>query len=316
MRSTAESLPATNAFPLPILPASLASSLPPAILLSIPSMVSPGASEFASDQLEDDTHHGIVAGIKSAPGRSSCDTHSTVAGGKGTDRDGEVHAICDTQPSLDFTALRVLAEMFYDVQKARIACANRASRAELDGTAYTPLLDVLENAEHQFALTLCRTFRKTAPPSIVAWQKGSRGIGEHLLARLLGHIGHPVYSTAHHWGGTGENRTLIDDGPIERRVSDLWSYCGHGDPERRKRRGQSPEDAAATGSPIAKMLVHLIAEGCMKAGGPYRDVYDERRSLTALSHPEWTKGHSHNDALRVAGKVILRDLWLVSRTDE
>jgi hypothetical protein len=49
------------------------------------------------------------------------------------------------------------------------------------------------------------------------------------------------------------------------------------------------------------------------ACSPYRVVYDQRRARTATSHPEWTDGHSHNDALRVASKAILRDLWRAAR---
>ena len=42
---------------------------------------------------------------------------------------------------------------------------------------------------------------------------------------------------------------------------------------------------------------------------PYRVVYDRRRAHTAVTHPDWSDGHSHNDALRVASKAFLRDLW-------
>jgi hypothetical protein len=52
-----------------------------------------------------------------------------------------------------------------------------------------------------------------------------------------------------------------------------------------------------------------LACGC----SPYRVVYDQRRAHTALTRPEWTDGHSHNDALRVASKAILRDLWRAAR---
>lgn len=46
---------------------------------------------------------------------------------------------------------------------------------------------------------------------------------------------------------------------------------------------------------------------------PYRVVYDDRRARTAITHPDWPDGHSHNDALRVASKAILRDLWRAAR---
>lgn len=46
---------------------------------------------------------------------------------------------------------------------------------------------------------------------------------------------------------------------------------------------------------------------------PYRVVYDTRRAHTATTHPDWSDGHSHNDALRIASKAILRDLWRAGR---
>lgn len=85
-------------------------------------------------------------------------------------------------------------------------------------------------------------------------------------------------------------------------------------------------------STTAKTRAYLIATSCLKqlvkpcqaAGSegqwravhhagcvcsPYRVVYDRRRAHTATTHPDWSDGHSHQDALRVASKAILRDLW-------
>ena len=46
---------------------------------------------------------------------------------------------------------------------------------------------------------------------------------------------------------------------------------------------------------------------------PYRVAYDKRRAHTAVTHPEWTDGHSHQDGLRYASKEILKDLWRAAR---
>lgn len=119
----------------------------------------------------------------------------------------------------------------------------------------------------------------------------------------------------------------------------------HGDP------GQSMSDTHAHAAGVAakrrkgeranwsgnaKMRAHLVAESCIKqlrqpchaaafegrwlavhyddcTCSPYRVVYDARRAHTAVTHPDWTDGHSHNDALRVASKAILRDLWRAAR---
>jgi hypothetical protein len=43
--------------------------------------------------------------------------------------------------------------------------------------------------------------------------------------------------------------------------------------------------------------------------GPYGELYARRRAHTVLVHPEWSKQHSRMDALRVAMKRFLADLW-------
>jgi hypothetical protein len=117
-------------------------------------------------------------------------------------------------------------------------------------------------------LAMRRSFRRAAP-EVVAWLKtdATVGIGEHLLARLLGTIGHPVLAQPHHWEGEGADRVLVDDEPFKRNVAKLWAYCGVGDPARKRRVGMTAEDATALGNPRAKMLVRLIAEGCIKQVG-------------------------------------------------
>lgn len=83
----------------------------------------------------------------------------------------------------------------------------------------------------------------------------------------------------------------------------------------------------ANWSTKAKMRAYLIAESCLKAGGPYREIYDKRKAATegrlhaapcapcgtkgkpAQPGTPWRDGHRHADALRITAKTILRDLW-------
>lgn len=80
----------------------------------------------------------------------------------------------------------------------------------------------------------------------------------------------------------------------------------------------------ANWSTTAKTKALLIAMSCLKQlvkpctgeahtddcrCSPYRVVYDRRRAHTASTHPDWTDGHSHNDALRVAAKELMKHLW-------
>lgn len=282
-----------------------------------------------------------------------------------------------------FAELRIWAECYEDAQRARIACANRMERGGLPPDVFATQLATLKDAEHELGLGMRRCYRRVVPAGVREWQRSTFGIGEHLLARLLGVLGHPRIATPFHWEGEGSDRVLVADEMFERTVRQLWTYCGHGEALRR-RKGMTAEEAFGLGSPRAKMLVHLLAEASIKcrveptatsetrtrsadptsspappiAGAPasadsaaqdpspdasksspqakpvaarrdpsadqpelepnakaptadrrYRHVYEERRAHTAQTHPEWTPGHSHNDALRVVGKEILRDLW-------
>ena len=235
----------------------------------------------------------------------------------------------DTKPSDQtlYDILRFSAEYFYDIQKSRIATGNKISAGVrlgvVDPTLFAHHMDAYNHNEVDASKVMRKAFRQ-AVPHLSAWQKEQPGIGEHLLARLIGVIGEPSWAFPHHWEGEGANRKLIEDAPYRRTVSRLWSYCGVGDPTRKRRSGMKAEDALKLGSPHAKMLCRLIAESTMKQVGSlgddegkgarrrskYRDLYDERKEST--EDREWTDMHRHNDALRIVSKEILKDLWVVS----
>ena len=270
------------------------------------------------------------AGGQPIAGRRSLDDQrfaaGETAGGGGRAR---VESQVGAAPSL-YQQLRVWAEMYEDVMNARVAICNRLdlkadgkqskANVTVDPTPYLSALETLKIAERGVALALKRSYRLVADPSIIAWQKSVPGVGEHLLARLLGTIGHPRHTTAHHWEGDGKGeRVLVGDGPMERRVSDLWSYCGHGDAMRQRRHGMNKDDAAALGSWRAKMLTRLIAKSVLKAQGgtkrltigPEAAIYYARRAHTA-DREGWTDGHADSDAARILGKELLKQLWLAA----
>lgn len=190
------------------------------------------------------------------------------------------------------------------------------------------IVDALAKLEHDATLNLQRRMR--AHP-LGAWIKTQPGIGEKQAARLLAAIGDPYWNTLH-------------DRP--RTVSELWAYCGlhvlpagqtsaaapsrfaGGEPQicdpdhawpgtqrsnvgvaARRRKGER-----ANWSATAKMRAYLIAKSCMKQrSSPFRADYEDRRAYTAVTHPEWTAGHSHNDALRITAKEVLKQLWREAR---
>jgi hypothetical protein len=312
----------------------------------------PGAHPFTdSDQKRFETQRALVAvgpfdpsamtgallKVRSLRGRQSADgDHCSAENQMSVVAVGNISSqssTCGTTIHMNddgWLELRVWAEMLHDAQKARIAADNRALRGGVDPSAYAVYLEALARSEHECELNLKRCYRRVVPAEIVAWQKRTVGIGDKLLARLLGHLGHPVMATPHHWQGTGSNRVLVQDTPYRRTVGQLWQYCGHG-AHGRIRKGISAEELAAMGSPTLKMLVHLNAESCMKQRtSPYRLVYEEvKASVEDKTHTvecvrcgpsgkpaqpgtPWTAGHKHAHALRLVGKQILRDLWLVA----
>lgn len=277
----------------------------------------------------------MTAQISDFPTGQVCrDIHTPAAGGgsfPATDATMGMSPKTGARPLLD-PFLTLASVTVDDLEALRIAQENRyrsltGSGVSEDGVEWGygltdddpevakagALVDSIAALEHGAVLSLQRAMRRHP---LGPWVKAQRGIGDKQAARLLGVIGDPYWHTAE-----GRPRT----------VSELWAYCGlhtlpvGGDGPNvaaRRRRG-----AQANWSDDAKKRVWLIATSCVKAGGPYRVVYDERKTRTAdrvhavdcircgpsgkpaLAGSAWSDGHKHADALRIMSKAILRDLW-------
>lgn len=257
------------------------------------------------------------------------------------------------RPSLFDPTLFMLASLLDDIEGIRKANGNRtriltATEPDEDGVMRGFGLDAahptvatlqalgtqLDALEHGAILALNRAMR--AHP-LAPFQKRAKGVGEKQLARLLAAVGDPYL------------RTMPDGTTQPRTVSQLWAYCGlhtlpsgpmpanaQGPraaggqthpagtivPARHIQGSSLPGDhvaakrqkgVKANWSTDAKTRAYLIATSCIKTSGEYRQVYDARRALTGQTHPDWTPGHSHNDALRIVSKRVLRDLWRAAR---
>lgn len=209
------------------------------------------------------------------------------------------------------------------IQRVRIALGNRLSRAQVDPLLFSNQIGAVRAAEAIAKKDLNGEFKAVVAKEIIEWQQNSAGIGEHLLARLLGEIGDPKTAIPMWWEGTGKDRKLMIGEPYQRTPRQLFAYCGVGDPERKRKKGMTAEEAEALGRPTAKMIVRLLAESCIKQvvkpledgdyvnQVQYRAVYDKERARYN-TREGWTDARKHNAALRRVGRAILYDLWLVA----
>ena len=176
-----------------------------------------------------------------------------------------------------FLHLRVLSDTLDDIMRTRIAVTNRLERAAIEPFAITGHLDGLIDTEAKLRLAMRRQFRLAAP-HIRAWTIDTVGLGEPLMARLIGATGDPFIAHPYRWDTEppdghecgpecSEARHLIALPSFQRTPRQFLSYCGWGDPTRRRRVGMTAEDAAALGSARIKPLAFVMAEGCVKQTG-------------------------------------------------
>lgn len=81
-----------------------------------------------------------------------------------------------------------------------------------------------------------------------------------------------------------------------------------------KRFGLYPGAKATKGetlgfSPRRRSVAIQMAEGFIKQGDYYRDVYLDRKLYEAAQYPDLTKAHIHHRARRYMAKRFLKDLW-------
>lgn len=190
--------------------------------------------------------------------------------------------------TLQHAALSSTARQVLLLEKTCTAIANQIAALRKDGVPDLDMAGVIE-AKEAIARDVKRWKRRIARDhksvAAVAWSRGVLGLGD-AVALFLG-IVPPLNEFAN--------------------VAKLWKYCGLA-PSQGKGKGKE----SAYSWDAKSFAIVRLAEPCMKCkGSPYRATYDARRAQTFLTHPEWTDGHSHRDALRITAKAILRDLWAV-----
>jgi len=166
------------------------------------------------------------------------------------------------------------------------------------------------------------------------WLEGVKGIGATLAARLLTRLDITrAKSPAAFWAYCGlatvpaerfvcglcgaeiyaESRTRFKDGHRNRvsRRECAGNFAPSGSAPGRRVAQARPR----RGEPIrydreAKKTCYLIGVSFVRCGGPYRDLYKERRLHLATTNAEWELKHLHLAALRATVKQFLVDLWV------
>lgn len=321
----------------------------PASGSSDPHLSAAGSEQASRSHRAQGAQTDDAAASTSDPARTYPDSHIPTAGSEQTENgSAAIHVPDSSHQTLADPFLALAADIVDDLERTRIANENRLrmlTRAEVDedgemrglgmderdpNVARTAaLVDMLAKAEHQAVLNLNKLLREHP---LGPWIKAQKGVGEKTAARLLAVVGDPYLNMA-----TGEVRT----------ISQLWAYCGHGDPDRRKFKGMSQDDLFRLGNPTAKKRVWLIATAILKAGGgeekailaahdhttpaSLASVYYQRKAATegrehatecvrcgpsgepAQPGSPWSDAHRHADALRIVGKEFLRELWIEAK---
>ena len=202
--------------------------------------------------------------------------------------------------SLKNPDLRVMADLYYQIQKARVAMGNRKSAIERgvdsgDTAWLASWQERLHGMEAEIVGDMGRLLHEQ--PAWV-WLKTVKGIGPTLGGKVI---------------------ALIDDIGKFDTISKLWSFAGYGlypDADGNLGIQKLTKGQKATFNRRLKTAIYLVGSSFLKSGGRFSDVYYEAKRHYEQTHPEWTDGHRHNAAMRKMGKVYLACLWLAWRQAE
>lgn len=208
--------------------------------------------------------------------------------------------------------LRYLAGRLNQAERPRVAIGNQlAAMTRMGYDMSHPEAIVLQKmadelAEIEKEITKEIEFHMKCHP-LAEFVQNTTGLGLKMVGRFVGAV----------------------DWRRERTPAQLWKYCGlhveHvavGDEDRttcgthddhvgvapRRKKGKK-----SAWNPEAKVRALLLGRQVIRyEGSAYREVYLQRREHTKSTHPDWTDGHSHNDAIRFTAKRILKDMLVAT----
>src|SRR5829696_1488408 len=173
-----------------------------------------------------------------------------------------------------------------------------------------------------------------------SWMRSVRGVGSVLAARLLSRLDiSRAPSPASFWAYCGLGTVAAEEQVCEECGARVFVAPGtrvaapHSTAGQRgtctgalRPRGVAGTVRVAQGRPRrgeraaydleAKTICYLIGVSFVRCGGPYREIYDERKVHLATHHPEWPAKRVHLAAVRATVKRFLTDLWVAWREAE
>lgn len=201
------------------------------------------------------------------------------------------------KPPTKDSPLRALVDARMSIQRDRVRFGNRISAIERgDDVVEESTLNILtawnerfEDLEKEIDANI-REVAKDYP--IIDKMTKVKGVGSLLAARLVSSI----------------------DISLDDTVSSLWRYCGYGIKDGEIERMKKGEKLHYNKN--LKPVCFLIGTSFLKSKSPYSAIYYEAKAYYMEAHPEWTKLHIHNAAMRKMIKIFLSHLWQVWREDE
>jgi len=219
----------------------------------------------------------------------------------------------------EFETLSVLVNLYWDLQKTRVAAKNRART--IDDPDLHLLIGEVEKLENTIKKDTENAVKEH--PFYNYWLKNIHGIGAVLSAQLIHLIRGKVHTlecqkkreTYFSKKQLGEKRAsqFTCNCPIKEierfpTVSSLWKYAGmhvvKGKAPKRKR------GERINWNPKLRSLCFNLSESfVIQTKGPYREWYDEFKKQELQNHPDLRKRHIEMRVRRKVAKLFLAHMF-------
>ena len=162
-------------------------------------------------------------------------------------------------------SIRATAEGLLDMKDQRVRVTNRVERGGTgDKIMAADMKAAAESSEKLYEKMLLGVYQRGVPDRIREFAAGIPGQASGpSFPWNIAMIGNPRIATPYH----KEGNSLIAGEPYQRSVSQLWSYAGCGDPERRPKKGMVKAELLAMGKRTTlRPRLHTWSSWLVKSG--------------------------------------------------